>query len=254
MRTRRRRQRAAPLATSRSGLRAATLHTLAVDGVRLPYEEGVCLDRLVALVEVAPMNFLRHRFLFLGTRARRLPETSSTHACDGVLRGALDRPVSLSHLRRILHRTGVRSRPVRRWVVETATRDAACSLGSVSTERLEADVCTMAGQLAAAMCSFLLRVGELDRREAWKSWECRSMAHWLSWKCGSRAACGTRPGTRRWRTRGVTGDHRCVRRGHDLVLEGAGTGARRDAGERRRARRARALRDCRAHRTDRRRL
>lgn len=68
--------------------------------------------------------------------------------------------------------------------METATRDATCSLGSVSTERLEADVCTMAGQLAATMCRFLLRVGELDRREAWKSWECRSMAHWLSWKCG----------------------------------------------------------------------
>jgi uncharacterized protein DUF222/HNH endonuclease len=69
-------------------------------------------------------------------------------------------------------------------VVETETPAATRSLGSVSTERLEADVCTMAGQLAAAMCSFLLHVGELDRREAWKSWECRSMAHWLSWKCG----------------------------------------------------------------------
>jgi hypothetical protein len=30
----------------------------------------------------------------------------------------------------------------------------------------------------------LLLLGELERREAWRSWGCRSMAHWLSWKCG----------------------------------------------------------------------
>lgn len=27
-------------------------------------------------------------------------------------------------------------------------------------------------------------VGELDRRETWRSWGCRGMAHWLSWRCG----------------------------------------------------------------------
>lgn len=42
----------------------------------------------------------------------------------------------------------------------------------------------MAGHLAAALCRFLDVVAELDRREAWKGWEARSMAHWVSWKCG----------------------------------------------------------------------
>jgi Domain of unknown function (DUF222) len=54
----------------------------------------------------------------------------------------------------------------------------------VSTERLEAEACTLAGQLAAATCRFLLIVAELDRREAWRGWGCASMAQWLSWKCG----------------------------------------------------------------------
>ncbi|HEY5011629.1 MAG TPA: DUF222 domain-containing protein, partial [Acidimicrobiia bacterium] len=57
------------------------------------------------------------------------------------------------------------------------------SLATTATERLEADVQTGAASLAAATCEWLLRIAELDRREAWASWECRSMAHWLSWKC-----------------------------------------------------------------------
>ena len=40
-----------------------------------------------------------------------------------------------------------------------------------------------AAMLAAGMCEWLLMIGELDRRESWASWECRSMAHWLAWKC-----------------------------------------------------------------------
>jgi hypothetical protein len=54
---------------------------------------------------------------------------------------------------------------------------------SETTERLEAEVCTLAGQIAAATCRFVLLIAELDRREAWKEWGCASMAHWLSWKC-----------------------------------------------------------------------
>jgi hypothetical protein len=57
------------------------------------------------------------------------------------------------------------------------------ALASVPTERLEADVQTGAAMLAAATCEWLLKIAELDRRGAWASWECRSMAHWLSWKC-----------------------------------------------------------------------
>jgi len=51
------------------------------------------------------------------------------------------------------------------------------------TERIEAEVCTLAGQIAAATCRFILLIAELDRRESWKEWGCASMAHWLSWKC-----------------------------------------------------------------------
>lgn len=51
-------------------------------------------------------------------------------------------------------------------------------------EWLEAEICTLAGHIAAATCRFLLLVGELDRRGGWRAWECLSCAHWLSWKCG----------------------------------------------------------------------
>ena len=51
------------------------------------------------------------------------------------------------------------------------------------TEWLEAEVCTLAGRIAAATCRFVQLAAELDRRGAWREWGCRSMAHWLSWKC-----------------------------------------------------------------------
>src|SRR4051812_49680926 len=51
-------------------------------------------------------------------------------------------------------------------------------------EWLEAEICTLAGHLAAATCRFLLLIAEFDRRGGWKAWECRSSAYWLSWKCG----------------------------------------------------------------------
>ena len=37
-----------------------------------------------------------------------------------------------------------------------------------TTERLEADVCTLAGQLSAATCRWLLLIAELDRRKAYE--------------------------------------------------------------------------------------
>lgn len=51
-------------------------------------------------------------------------------------------------------------------------------------EWLEAEICTLAGHLAAAECRFLMLVGEFDRRNGWASWQCMSCAHWLSWRCG----------------------------------------------------------------------
>lgn len=61
---------------------------------------------------------------------------------------------------------------------------AEADLSAVPTERLEAELMSLAGHLAAAECQFLLRVAEFDRREGWADWECLSTAHWLNWRCG----------------------------------------------------------------------
>src|SRR5690606_21726794 len=39
-------------------------------------------------------------------------------------------------------------------------------------------------RISAEMCRWLLLIAELDRREAYLHWGCRSTAHWLSWHCG----------------------------------------------------------------------
>lgn len=57
-------------------------------------------------------------------------------------------------------------------------------LAGLPTEALAAEVRTVAAEIAAATCRFVLLVGELDRRDAWGRWECRSGAHWLAWQCG----------------------------------------------------------------------
>jgi hypothetical protein len=62
---------------------------------------------------------------------------------------------------------------------------ASCTDVSEATERIEAEVCTLAAQIAAATCRMLLLIAELDRRMAWASWGCRSMAHWLAYRCGT---------------------------------------------------------------------
>lgn len=66
----------------------------------------------------------------------------------------------------------------------TDIRPAPPAFSAQPTEWLESEVCVLAGHIAAAMCRFLLLVGELDRRESWRVWECLSCAHWLAWKCG----------------------------------------------------------------------
>ena len=68
---------------------------------------------------------------------------------------------------------------------ELGLLDAAVTdLSEVPTERLEAEMQSLAGHLAAAECQFLLLVAEFDRREGWADWECLSAAHWLNWRCG----------------------------------------------------------------------
>jgi 5-methylcytosine-specific restriction endonuclease McrA len=55
--------------------------------------------------------------------------------------------------------------------------------GAVPLERLEAQLCEVAGHLTAATCRFLVLLGEFDERRGWASWEMSSCAAWLSWKC-----------------------------------------------------------------------
>jgi HNH endonuclease len=54
---------------------------------------------------------------------------------------------------------------------------------SVPLERVEAEICELAGHLAAATCRFLVLLGDFDSRRGWASWEMTSCAAWLSWKC-----------------------------------------------------------------------
>src|ERR1700722_11894814 len=54
---------------------------------------------------------------------------------------------------------------------------------AVPLERLEAQICELAGHLAAATCRFLVLLGDFDARRGWASWDMSSCAQWLSWKC-----------------------------------------------------------------------
>src|ERR1700728_1844507 len=53
----------------------------------------------------------------------------------------------------------------------------------VPLERLEAQICELAGHLTAATCRFLVLLGDFDARRGWADWEMNSCAAWLSWKC-----------------------------------------------------------------------
>jgi hypothetical protein len=44
----------------------------------------------------------------------------------------------------------------------------------VPPERLEAEICELAGHLAAATCRFLVKLGDFDARRGWASWEMNS--------------------------------------------------------------------------------
>ncbi len=53
----------------------------------------------------------------------------------------------------------------------------------VPLERLEAQICELAGHLTAATCRFLVLLADFDARRGWAGWEMNSCAQWLSWKC-----------------------------------------------------------------------
>lgn len=61
----------------------------------------------------------------------------------------------------------------------TVSADGVAGLESLVTERLEAEITTLAAYLTAARCRWLLLVGEYDRRRAYEQWECLTMARWL---------------------------------------------------------------------------
>ena len=52
-------------------------------------------------------------------------------------------------------------------------------LSEVATERLEAEISSVAATIAALTCRWLAMIAEYDRRKGWEQWECRSMTHWL---------------------------------------------------------------------------
>jgi Domain of unknown function (DUF222)/HNH endonuclease len=54
---------------------------------------------------------------------------------------------------------------------------------AVPLERLEAQICELAGHLTAATCRFLLLVGDFDARRGWATWDLPSCAAWLAWRC-----------------------------------------------------------------------
>jgi len=61
--------------------------------------------------------------------------------------------------------------------------DVAASLAGpsqVPLERLEAQICELAGHLAAATCRFLVLLADFDARRGWASWEMASCAAWLT--------------------------------------------------------------------------
>jgi hypothetical protein len=66
---------------------------------------------------------------------------------------------------------------------EPAPPGPPCPLGPVPLERLEAQICELAGHLTAATCRFLVLLGDFDARDGWASWDMPSCAAWLSWKC-----------------------------------------------------------------------
>ncbi|MCA1842934.1 MAG: HNH endonuclease, partial [Actinobacteria bacterium] len=69
-------------------------------------------------------------------------------------------------------------------VVHGGERAAEGDANELPLERLEAEICELAGHLAAGECRWLLLLSEFDRREGWSGWGFQSCAHWVSYRCG----------------------------------------------------------------------
>jgi hypothetical protein len=62
-------------------------------------------------------------------------------------------------------------------VLVSASGDSSPALGdTVPLERLEAQICELAGHLTAATCRFLVLLGDFDARRGWASWDMNSCA------------------------------------------------------------------------------
>src|SRR5580704_3914240 len=73
--------------------------------------------------------------------------------------------------------------PVADNLAATSPAASPAAISTVPLERLEAQICELAGHLAAATCRFLVLLADFDARRGWASWEMNSCAQWLSWKC-----------------------------------------------------------------------
>src|SRR3954469_2010388 len=63
-------------------------------------------------------------------------------------------------------------------------REAAMKVQDMPLKQLEREITELPAHINAATCRWLLLVAELDRREGWLDWGCKSCAHWLSLRCG----------------------------------------------------------------------
>jgi hypothetical protein len=60
-------------------------------------------------------------------------------------------------------------------------------VGSLDDGEIEAELCSLAGHIAAATARMVLLLAEFDRRGAFGRWGCSSTAHWMTWKCAMSA-------------------------------------------------------------------
>ncbi len=72
-------------------------------------------------------------------------------------------------------------------------------LACLPLERLEAEITTLAGHLAAAECRWLLMVAEFDRRKGYEQWGCWCTSQWLVGNAGSNSAPPRRRCASHWR-------------------------------------------------------
>jgi hypothetical protein len=78
---------------------------------------------------------------------------------------------------------------------------------------LEAELCTLAGHIAAATGDFLVLLGEFDEREGWAGVGVSSCAHWLSWRCAMSLATARDHVRVARRLRGLPETRRAIRQG-----------------------------------------